>query len=73
MKDCSSNKISSVIKEECIKAVKTLRLDFGAVDLLVNSNKQHYILEVNTGMGLDRSGRDLYETLLRNKVNELES
>lgn len=35
-------------KEESIAAVEALGLDFGAVDLIIGTDKNHYILEVNT-------------------------
>jgi len=35
-------------REEAIRAIQALGLDFGAVDMLVNSDRDHYILEVNT-------------------------
>lgn len=40
-------------KEIAIKAVNALGLDFGAVDLIVTSKKEAYVLEINTACGLE--------------------
>lgn len=40
------------LKEEAIKAVASLRLDFGAVDIILGDDGMVYVLEVNTAPGL---------------------
>lgn len=42
------------------KAVKALGLDFGAVDLIVNKNREAYVLEVNTACGLEGTTLEKY-------------
>ena len=49
-----------VCVEESIKAVKSLGLDFGAVDLLLDGENKPWILEVNTGPRMDKGGRYLF-------------
>lgn len=49
-------------------AVKALKLDFGAVDLIVDDKGESFILEVNTGPGLVRSGIKKYCTHLAKKL-----
>ena len=44
------------ISEQAIKAVETLGLDFGAVDLILH-NDTPYVLEVNTAPGLQVDNR----------------
>ena len=49
----------------CIKAVKILGLDFGAVDLIYGDDKKSYVLEVNTGPALIENGLDAYSTAIK--------
>jgi len=45
--------VKEAAKEAAITAVKTLGLDFGAVDIIYNEDKDmYYVLEVNTAPGL---------------------
>jgi hypothetical protein len=40
--------------DEAVKAVKAMKLDFGAVDVIYNESENHaYVLEVNTAPGLE--------------------
>ena len=48
------------IKEEAILAVKSLSLDFGAVDIIWNRNKGIFVLEVNTAPGLEGTTLENY-------------
>lgn len=54
--------VPEYVKQEAIKAVRALGLDFGAVDVIDNGGKA-YILECNTAPGLEAS-------TLNNYVNE---
>jgi len=48
------DQIPDDVKEQAIKAVKMVDLDFGAVDIIWNERqKQAYVLEVNTAPGLE--------------------
>ena len=49
------NGVENVLDRDtiAINAVKALGLDFGAVDIVVDKNGQHYVLEVNTAPGLE--------------------
>ncbi len=49
-------------------AVKALKLDFGAVDLIVDDAGKSFVLEINTGPGLVRSGIKKYCTHLAKKL-----
>ncbi len=53
------------IKMLCIRAVKTLGLDFGAVDLISKDNK-YFVLEVNSAPGLCGTTLQKYVEALRN-------
>lgn len=54
---------------ECVKAVNVLGLDFGAVDLLIGEDGNHYILEVNSCPRLDKKHRKLYAKELKELIN----
>ena len=56
---------------EAIKAVEALGLDFGAVDIVYNRNKDtHYVLEVNTAPGLTGSTLEAYARDFKGLKNE---
>jgi len=44
----------------CKKALKSMGLDFGAVDIIVSTDYTPYILEVNTSPHLNKFGRQIY-------------
>ena len=48
----------------CVTAVDALSLDFGAVDLIVDKQNKHFVLEVNTAPGLEGTTIDLYTTAI---------
>jgi hypothetical protein len=54
------------VKDEAVKAVRALGLDFGAVDVVVGErDNEPYVLEVNTAPGLE-------QTTLENYVEQIE-
>lgn len=59
--------------DDCVAAVKALGLDFGAVDLLLGTDRNHYILEVNTGPACSPKTLaayvDAFTPLIRERVN----
>lgn len=57
---CDVTRVPESIKEQAIKAVVALGYDFGAVDIIYNRGGNAYVLEVNSGMGLDNSGLAMY-------------
>lgn len=51
-------------KEMCIKAIKVVGLDFGAIDLIWNEKEnKYYILEINTAMGLEGTTLEKYKDI----------
>ena len=68
---CDVNRVHDSLKAEAIKAVKALGYDFGAVDLIYNRGGNAYVLEVNSGMGLDNSGIALYKECIEHWINNL--
>lgn len=65
---CRENlEIPNDLKEQAIKSVRALGLDFGAVDLIYNQHQnKSYVLEVNCAPGLEGATVDKYkEAFLR--------
>lgn len=58
--------VSDEVKEECIKAVRVLGLDFGAVDVIINRDNLPVVLEVNTAPGLMGTTLDCYKAAVLN-------
>ena len=58
-------------KKQAIMAVEALGLDFGAVDIVYNRQKDtHYVLEVNTAPGLTGSTLEAYARAFKEIENE---
>jgi hypothetical protein len=58
-----SHEIPSGAKDAAIKSIKALGLDFGAVDILLGQDGKFYVLEVNTGPGVEGPGRQVIKSL----------
>lgn len=56
---------------EAIKAVKAAKLDFGAVDCCISSDKKVYVIEINSGPGLEESTFNTYVTAFEEKIKAL--
>lgn len=52
--------VPELFKEIAVKAIKSLGLDFGAVDLIVTKKGEPYVLEVNTAPGLSGTTLEKY-------------
>lgn len=66
------SKVKTVAKDmekEAVKALKALDLDFGAVDCCTDATGKVWILEVNTGPGLEESPFDAYVETFKTLVN----
>lgn len=50
------------------QAVEILELDFGAVDMIIDRNGDHYILEVNTAPGCSPMTLEAYATAFRELI-----
>jgi len=66
------NAIPAPLKNAAIKAVSVIGLDFGAVDCATDVGGHPFIIEVNTGPGLQGTSFDKYVAVLRNKLAEME-
>ena len=66
------NTVPAQLKNAAIKAVSVIGLDFGAVDCAINIGGHPFIIEVNTGPGLQGTSFDKYVITLRAKLAEME-
>lgn len=61
--------VSKDLEKEAIKALKAIGLTFGAVDCCVAADKKPYIIEVNTGPGLEESTFNKWVEAFTNSIN----
>lgn len=54
--------------DAAILAVKSLKLDFGAVDIIQGKDGKFYVLEVNTAPGVENSTRQVIQGLAKNII-----
>lgn len=59
------------VKEEAIKAIKAISLDFGGVDIIVNRKQIPYVLEINTAVGLEGETLINYATEFKKLLNAI--
>lgn len=60
-------------QEIAIKAVQSLGLDFGAVDMVIGDDGKPYVLEVNTGPALIQNGIEIYEEKFKAVIKEIQT
>jgi len=65
------NNISRRLKEIAVNAVLAVGLDFGAVDCAKGVNNRYYVIEVNSGPGLQRTAFDKYVEAFNNQLNNV--
>jgi len=63
--------IPNDVKNLAKQAIKTLGLDYGAVDIVVSQSLKPYVLEVNTAPGLSPSGLEAYLAAFKKKIDGL--
>jgi len=59
--------------DQAVKALKALNLDFGAVDCVIDTEKKPFIIEVNTGPGLEGTTFKAYAEALARRIAEIEN
>jgi len=70
----SSLKLENVNKglaSECIKAVEALGLQFGAVDCVLDTEDNPWVIEVNTGPGLEGTAFKNYVNAFADVINKI--
>lgn len=67
------NRISTPLKNAAIKAVEVVGLDFGAVDCTISEDDLPYIIEINSGPGLQRTALQKYVDAFTTKIASIEN
>lgn len=62
--------VDKSLEREAIKALKSLGLDFGAVDCCIDVHNVPYVIEINTGPGLEKTSFDAYVTAFKKAINQ---
>lgn len=66
-----AKKIDATLEKEAVKALKAIGLDFGAVDCCIDAAGKPWIIEVNTGPGLEDSTFKIWVTAFKDKIDEI--
>jgi hypothetical protein len=67
------NNVSDDLKNITIKSVEVLGLDFGAVDCAIGLDNKPYIIEINSGPGLQGTALQRYVDTFQAKLREIEA
>lgn len=62
--------VSEALATEAVKALKAIGLDYGAVDCCVDPTGKPWIIEVNSGPGLEESTFDAWVVALKDKAKD---
>ena len=57
------------LEAEAVKALKAIGLDFGAVDCCIDAAGKAWVIEVNSGPGLEETSFNIWVEALRSKIN----
>lgn len=68
--DPLSHSIYSVMGDECLQAVQSLGLFFGAVDVVISKEEEIRVLEVNSAPGLEGKTLETYISKFKEIINE---
>lgn len=63
--------VPKTLVSEALKAVKAVGLDFGAVDCVMDQSKEPWIIEVNTGPGLEGTPFTKYVEAFNKAINDI--
>jgi len=64
--------LSAGLKNAAVRSVSTIGLDFAAVDCCVDADNHPWIIEANSGPGLQGTTFDKYVNAIRTKIAELQ-
>lgn len=67
----ANDRLPQNLSAVAISAIKALGLQFGAVDCCVDQNDRSFILEVNTGPGLQGTALTKWVTMFKNKIESV--
>ena len=63
--------IDKALEEQAVKALKAIGLDFGAVDCCVDAAGKPWVIEVNSGPGLEESTFDAWVEAFRTSITNI--
>jgi glutathione synthase/RimK-type ligase-like ATP-grasp enzyme len=63
--------INKELEDEAIKALKAIGLNFGAVDCCIDANDKPWIIEVNSGPGLEETTFDTWVDTFRENITSI--
>ena len=63
--------VDGALKEEAVKALRAIGLDFGAVDCCIDEEGKPWIIEVNSGPGLEGTSFQAYVDAFKERINEI--
>jgi glutathione synthase/RimK-type ligase-like ATP-grasp enzyme len=63
--------IDSHLEAEAVKALKAIGLDFGAVDCCIDATNKAWVIEVNSGPGLEETSFNVWVEAFRSKLNSI--
>jgi len=66
------NALAAPLKNAATKAVEVLGLDFGAVDCCLDQNNHPWVIEINSGPGLQGTTFEKYVEAFRAKIAEIQ-
>lgn len=63
--------VNGPLLDEAVKALKAIGLNFGAVDCCIDEENKPWIIEINSGPGLDGTPFDAYVKAFKSKIDEI--
>ena len=66
------NRAPANLRQTAINAINALGLNFGAVDMAIDTDDNTFVIEVNTAPGLERTTLDTWVTAFQTKLQEIE-
>jgi hypothetical protein len=63
--------IDKALEEQAVKALKAIGLDFGAVDCCIDADGKPWVIEVNSGPGLEESTFDAWVEAFRASITAI--
>ena len=67
------NEVAATLRNAAIKSVEVAGLDFGAVDCAIGLDNNPYIIEINSGPGLQGTALQKYGDAFQAKIAEIEA
>jgi hypothetical protein len=63
--------VDKALEEQAVKALKAIGLDFGAVDCCIDAAGKPWVIEVNSGPGLEETTFDAWVEAFRTNITKI--